>query len=269
LGGCDQNLLVELEAWVSQLQRLAIAPEQLNGLHVNLTSAQQHYLRRVLRLQLGDRFIAMNGQGQWWLAELQDVALAHILEALSVSTELSVPVILMVAPPKGNHFDSVVRCATELGVACVLPLLSDRTLLKPSPQKTLRWRRIATEAAEQSCRQVIPDILDPMPLSDALCWSQQRCPSAAQYICVTESGAPGLLGILEQAPGIALMTGPEGGWTPQEQAQALAVGYQPVSLGPRTLRAATAPVTAVSIIAAYLDQQDSPLFEETRGESGD
>jgi 16S rRNA (uracil1498-N3)-methyltransferase len=241
---------------VPQLQRLVIASEQLQGRQVNLTHEQQHYLNRVLRLQAGDRFIAMNGKGQWWLAELELPPSARLLESLSISTELPIPVTLMVAPAKGSDFDQVVRCTTELGINYLVPLLSERTLLKPSAQKCLRWRRIATEAAEQSCRQVIPEILDPMSLSVALRWSQERFEAATQYICVTDSTAPGLLGNLAPAQGITLMTGPEGGWTAVEQAQAILAGYQPVSLGQRILRAATAPVTALSVIAAHLEQRD-------------
>ncbi|MGB7414073.1 MAG: 16S rRNA (uracil(1498)-N(3))-methyltransferase [Thermosynechococcaceae cyanobacterium] len=251
-----------------QLQRLAIASQQLHESKIDLTPEQQHYLGRVLRLQGGDRFIAMNGQGQWWLAELQDSSLAHIIEPLEASTELPIPVVLMVAPTKGNHFDQVVRCATELGVTSLVPVLSDRTVLKPSPQKSVRWQRIATEAAEQSCRQVIPSILAPMSFAAALHWSQREHPAAAQYICVTAAGATGLLGTLERTMGIIVMTGPEGGWTPQEEQQAITAGYQPVSLGRRILRAATAPIAAMALVAAHLDQQDAHLFKENPGESG-
>lgn len=238
-----------------QLQRLVITSEQLQGKQINLTHEQQHYLCRVLRLQSGDHFIAMDGKGRWWLAELEVITSAHILEPLHISTELPMPVTLIVAPAKGNYFDQVVRCTTELGVSCLVPLLSERTLLKPSSQKCLRWQRIANEAAEQSCRQIIPEILDPMPLAAALQWSKQRLETAAHYICVTDSAAPGLLGTLIEGQGITLMTGPEGGWTETEQEQALSAGYQPVSLGQRVLRAATAPVTALSVIAAHLEQR--------------
>ncbi len=241
---------------MAQLQRLVISSEQRQGKQIDLTHEQQHYLCRVLRLQAEDRFIAMDGKGHWWLAELKGVTSAQILEPLQISTELPMPVTLMVAPTKGNYFDQVVRCTTELGISCLIPLLSERTLLKPSSQKCLRWRRIANEAAEQSYRQIIPAIQDPMSLPLALRWSQQQQLTTAQYICVTDSTAPGLLGTLVPGQGITLMTGPEGGWTAAEQEQAILAGYQPVSLGQRILRAATAPVTALSVIAAYLEQRN-------------
>ena len=138
---------------MAQLQRLAIAPTQFQLPHIALSRAQDHYLRHVLRLQTGDRFIALNGQGQGWLAQLQqDPAQAQVLEPLAFETELPVPVTLLAAPAKGNHFEQVIRGCTELGVTQVVPLLSERTLLNPSTRKLERWRRIAVEAAEQSLR---------------------------------------------------------------------------------------------------------------------
>ena len=242
---------------MAQLQRLAIAPEQLNQSCITLDAEQAHYLRRVLRLAEGDRFIAMNGQGQWWLAELQgDQPQAQVLESLSIQTELPVPVTLMVAPAKGRGFDEVVRCSTELGVTCVVPLLSERTLVHPSLHKLERWRRIAKEAAEQCQRQVIPEIRAPLPLPQALQWGQSALGShQAQYICVTTSNAPNLWCCLDPLlpAGITVMTGPEGGWSSAERDQAVTAGVQPVSLGRRVLRAVTAPLSALSVISTHLE----------------
>jgi len=84
-----------------------------NGL-IALTSEQSHYLKKVVRLKSHDHFIALNGQGQAWLAEIIDNS-AHLLEAINETTELPVQVNLMVAIPK-NGFDDIVRAATELGV---------------------------------------------------------------------------------------------------------------------------------------------------------
>jgi hypothetical protein len=127
---------------MSQLQRIAIAPSQFQQEQILLTPQQQHYLGRVLRLCDGDRFIAMDGKGKWWLAQLEGEK-AQVLEPLTVQTELPVSITLMVALPKGNGFDDVVRCCTELGVAVIAPVVSDRTLLNPSPQKLERWYRVA------------------------------------------------------------------------------------------------------------------------------
>jgi 16S rRNA (uracil1498-N3)-methyltransferase len=131
------------------MQRIAIAPSQIQQGQILLTPQQQHYLGRVLRLRTGERFIAMDGMGQWWVAQLEGDN-AQIVEPMVVDTELKATITLILALPKGNAFDDVVRCCTELGVAIVVPVISDRTLLKPSPQKLDRWQRIAREAAELS-----------------------------------------------------------------------------------------------------------------------
>ncbi len=233
-----------------QLQRLVITPSQLQDQLILLTPEQQHYLGRVLRLRQGDRFIAMNGQGQWWLAVLAE-AKAEILEPISIQTELPVAITLLVALPKGSGFDDVVRSCTELGASCIAPVISDRTLLHPSPQKLERWRRIVTEAAEQSERQIVPVILDPVPFVAAL----SSVISDWKYICVARGNSPHLKDCLPDRgqQTIVIATGPEGGWTTSEVEGAIAAGFRPISLGHRILRAVTAPIVALSVAAAAFE----------------
>jgi 16S rRNA (uracil1498-N3)-methyltransferase len=269
---------------LAELQRLAIAPTQLDQEQICLTTEQQHYLSRVLRLGSGDRFIAMNGQGQWWLAELHpspgQTLQAKILQVLTVDTELPVAVTLVVALPKGSGFDEVVRQTTELGIRCIAPVISDRTLLHPSPQKLERWRRIAQEAAEQSERQVVPTILEPISLLPQLQQLLAATPRPAKpmgYFCVTRYDAPHLLTCLQRDFGftyqqppralssMVIVTGPEGGWTETEVEQAIALGYQPVSLGQRIFRAVTAPVVALSLMAAVAEAIPSPISTDLQG----
>lgn len=239
---------------MAQLQRIAItslssanAPSQLQQNQIMLTPQQQHYLSRVLRLQKGDRFIAMDGMGKWWLAQLQGES-AQILETLTVETELNVSITLMAALPKGNGFDEVVRCCTELGVACIAPVVSDRTLLNPSPQKLERWRRIASEAAEQSERSFVPTILEPISFNAAL----SSFATQQKYICEGRGNYPHLKNYLHNQGqmSIVIATGPEGGWTENEIDNAIQAGFEPVSLGRRILRAVTAPIVALSLISA-------------------
>lgn len=248
---------------MAQLQRLAIAPQQRHDEQISLTPAQQHYLCRVLRLGEGDRFIVMDGRGKWWLSELEaNLTQARIIELLCVHTELFPTVTLMAAMPKGSAFDDVVSQATELGVTCIVPLKSDRTLLNPSPQKVERWRRLSQEAAEQSERQIVPTVLDPIDFTTSLQLTEGL--GTHRYICVARTDAPHLLSCLleraiqpetdspshSQPPSIVIATGPEGGWTVTEVEQATATGFQTVSLGHRILRAVTAPIVALSLVAS-------------------
>lgn len=240
------------------MQRIAIAPSQIQQGQILLTPQQQHYLGRVLRLRTGERFIAMDGMGQWWLAQLEGDN-AQLLEPMVVQTELRATITLILALPKGNAFDDVVRCCTELGVSIIAPVLSDRTLLKPSPQKLERWQRIAQEAAEQSERSFVPTILEPVSFSTALSSAND-----GQYICVARGNSPHLRDCLQNKGHltndtgqrtIAIAVGPEGGWTQKEVEYAIDAGFQPVSLGRRILRAVTAPIVALSIVAAELESE--------------
>ncbi|WP_293125645.1 16S rRNA (uracil(1498)-N(3))-methyltransferase [Microcoleus sp. bin38.metabat.b11b12b14.051] len=267
-----------------QLQRLAVNAAQICDRTINLTPEQQHYLHRVLRLNQGDKFIAMDGRGHWWLAvlEAQETGLiASITAEIAVNKELGVEVTLMAALPKGNGFDEVVRQATELGVASILPLTSDRTLLKPSAQKVDRWIRIATEAAEQSERQIVPVVVEPVSFDLAV----KDCHQKHRFICVARgenrylgdclspleppqpragTGAPPLQRG-EQEPeeepqelSIAIAIGPEGGWTDGEVQKAIEFGFEPVSLGSRILRAVTAPIVALSLVGSAFEKRPSP-----------
>ncbi|MGB7891907.1 MAG: 16S rRNA (uracil(1498)-N(3))-methyltransferase [Microcoleus sp.] len=267
-----------------QLQRLAITAAQICDRQIDLTREQQHYLNRVLRLQAGDRFIAMDGRGHWWLAvlEARETGLfASITEEIAVNRELPLEVTLMAALPKGNGFDEVVRQATELGVASIVPVTSDRTLLKPSAQKVDRWRRIAAEAAEQSERQIVPTILEPVSFDVAA----KDCGQKYRYICVARgenrhlwdcligSFDPPQLPLIrgeqefdppqtplirgEQDGGelsIVIAVGPEGGWTEGEVERAIEWGFETVSLGSRILRAVTAPIVALSLIGSVFEK---------------
>lgn len=238
------------------MQRIAIATSQLQDKQILLTSEQYHYLSRVLRLQSGDRFIAMDGLGTWWLAALEEAQNAQIVELLEVKTELPISITLMAALPKGNGFDEVVRCCTELGVTSIMPIISDRTLLNPSPQKLERWRRIAGEAAEQSERAIIPTILEPVNFAEGISSNE----ATYRYLCVARGSSMHLKTAIISVPPaseIVIAIGPEGGWTTAEITKATSVGFQTVSLGQRVLRAVTAPIVALSIIAAAFEESTS------------
>jgi 16S rRNA (uracil1498-N3)-methyltransferase len=249
------------------LQRLVINPGQLQNGRVQLALPQQHYLTRVLRLHEGDRLIVMDGIGNAWLAMLMQppdsAAQVEVLEPITTHTELPIHVKLVAALPKGNGFDDVVRQATELGVDQILPVMSDRTLLQPSPQKVARWQRIASEAAEQSERLCVPRIQAPIPFAQYLQHESDSPPPPdglmQKYLCVARGTVHPLIDRLQAsrsdtaAGSIVIAIGPEGGWTTAEVEQAIATGYQPVSLGSRILRAVTAPLAALALIAAVYE----------------
>jgi 16S rRNA (uracil1498-N3)-methyltransferase len=240
------------------VQRITINPSQIDNSNITLTTEQHHYLTRVIRLQNGAQFHAIDGTGNIYLAEIAKDT-AQIIQLITTDNrELSQPVTLICALPKGNNFDDLVRACTELGVTEIIPALSDRTLLQPSPQKLQRWRKIAQEAAEQSERSFVPTIAEPQALAAIF----DRLPTVAhKYICEARGEHPHLLTCLQSTPmtePIVLAIGPEGGWTDGELDRAVKSGFQPVSLGQRILRTITAPIVALSIISAVAEQIPVP-----------
>ncbi len=236
------------------MQRITISAEQRQDSSLTLAADQIHYLLRVLRLRAGDRFIAQDGAGQQWIAALTDQpAQAQIIEAIAAQSPSTVPLRLIAALPKGNSFDQVVRQTTELGVTHIYPVLSDRTLLKPSNSKLRRWQRIAQEAAEQSERVTVPKIFAPTDFRQCL---TDMDSGGLRYLCAARTDRLHLLAHLQthlvsaHSPAVTVAIGPEGGWTPDEITVASAQGYEVVSLGAAVLRAVTAPITALTLITA-------------------
>jgi 16S rRNA (uracil1498-N3)-methyltransferase len=239
---------------LAQLQRLVVTPAQIQADRITLDQAQLHYLGRVLRLKSGDRFIALDGQGKTWLVTLNHDH-ADILESLIVESELPIPITLAIALPK-NGFDDVIRQVTELGVYKIIPIISDRTLLKPSNSKLDRWQKIIQEASEQSERAIVPIILEPIEWKHYLKSQDNNINHSftTRLFCWERGDSPSLLqSLANHAPTIEIAIGPEGGWTEAEVKAAIAAGYQPISLGKRILRAVTADVAVMAIVAAYLE----------------
>jgi 16S rRNA (uracil1498-N3)-methyltransferase len=155
--------------------------------------------------------------------------------------------------------------ATELGIARITPILARRTekhLAQAAAKRTDRWRRIALESAKQSRRTDIPEIADPTQLNQAL--QQEKSPtrillSETEQITTLTAALEAPIGptgyeSVALTPPIthALAIGPEGGWTPEEITLFLQHAWQPVTLGPRILRAETAAIAAIAIASTYL-----------------
>ncbi len=234
--------------------RLVVDSHQIREDIIVLNREQEHYLRRVVRLENGTSFVAIDGKGLAWRVCLTEYG-AQILESLSENRELPVSVTLVVALPKGNGFDDIIRFCTELGATSFLPAKAERTLLNPGENKIQRWRKIAKEAVEQSERLIVPSITKPRPIKEIFVEFSTR--NIPKYIACARRDSPHLLSTCQRdfsSPNppseIVVATGCEGGWTTEEIETAIASGFKVVSLGKRILRAITAPLTAMAIISS-------------------
>lgn len=259
------------------MQRITITPSQIHGNYITIDPAQDRYLTRVIRLQAGDRFQAIDGTGKLYLCAIAATSSQPSAEIIEIGLPsattaqldgASSPVLTLIcALPKGNHFDDLVRACTELGVTTIHPAISDRTLLNPSPQKLQRWRKIAQEAAEQSERLTIPTIAEPQTLATIFAQLSTRGDTdlqahSARYLCEARGTHPHLLECLQSitptTTDIIIAIGPEGGWTQPELELAIESDFQLVSLGRQILRTITAPIVALAIVTAAIDANPRP-----------
>ena len=172
----------------------------------------------------------------------------------------ALPVTLVMSIYKFDHMEWAIEKATELGVAAIVPVIARRTekhLAQAAAKRVERWRRIVHEAAQQSRRSDVPLIDDPGPLAERV----RAASSAARIVLAEQERTTTLRHALEEEvaaagaemPLLELALGPEGGWAPEEEALFDANGWRTTSLGPRILRAETAAIAALAVVASYLE----------------
>jgi 16S rRNA (uracil1498-N3)-methyltransferase len=224
----------------------------IRGGVAELRGDDARHLVRVLRAQPGQLYEITDSRCAY-LAQISEVrgdcVLFRVLEPVP-SPESPVSITLLAALIKFDRFEWIIEKATELGVERILPVetaRSEKGLLAASTKRAGRWERIAKESSQQSRRLRGPDILSAVRFEAALAIS------AGHRFILDEGAAPPLLCVLpspaERSPTVALIIGPEGGWTDTERHQATAAGWQPASLGPYILRTETAVAAAIAIVA--------------------
>jgi 16S rRNA (uracil1498-N3)-methyltransferase len=226
-----------------------------------LSGAQAEHMARVLRAQPGMEADVVAG-GHVFHAEVvavtpQEVRFNLIAE---IEADPALPVTLVVSIFKFDHMEWEIEKATELGVAAIVPVIARRTekhLAKGAEKRVERWRRIAHEAAKQSRRSDVPLIHDPAPLSQSI----RTASNATRIVLAEQERSVTLRTVVQEAinaasntaPVLELAFGPEGGWAPEEEALFDASGWRAASLGPRILRAETAAIAALAVVASYLE----------------
>jgi len=232
--------------------RLFVDDELAAGGNFTLSRDQSHYLQNVMRRRAGDRVALFNGRdGEYWAA-LTDVRRGAVSVSLEERFRAQIPEPdhwLVFAPIKREAVNFLVTKATELGVSRIVPVITARTNAKRV--NTRRMRANAIEAAEQSERLSVPEIDEPVRFSSFLeRWSGRRLLVGDE----TGGGQPiaDIAAEMAKSPEpLAVMTGPEGGFAPDELDQLRDVPFvTPVGLGPRVLRADTAALAALAVVQA-------------------
>jgi 16S rRNA (uracil1498-N3)-methyltransferase len=235
-----------------RLEALAAGPVELRG-------EAFHYLAHVLRARRGDRLVLFDGAGREAEATVDivgDDALVLTAGEPRAAAPAGVPVTLLLSLLKGEKMDLVVQKATELGVARVVPLASAHAVVRLDgdrrESRRARWQKIAADAARQCGRADVPEIAEILTPQEAFA----AAPARAMRLVFHERDAPPLRRVLGDAlpEEVVAAVGPEGGFAAAEIEAARAAGFLPAGLGPRVLRAETAAIAALAVLAFALDR---------------
>ncbi len=223
------------------------------GTTASLLGDQAFHLARVLRAEPGQIFDVVSN-GFLHRAEIVTVSEREVVFTLheELEADAALPVHLLLAIFKFDHFEWGIEKATELGAARLTPVIARRTekhLAQAAAKRVERWRRIALESAKQSRRTDVPTIDDPLPLKAAL----SNVDAAKKLLLAETEQENTLRAALEgDVSTVALAIGPEGGWTPEEMVLFSESGWKHVTLGPRILRAETAAIAGLAVCSAML-----------------
>jgi 16S rRNA (uracil1498-N3)-methyltransferase len=230
-------------AWpLKSLPRLFVRHPLGEGVRVELDAGQANYLGNVMRLGVGAELLVFDGLTGEWLARIAEAAKKRMTLTVERKTREpeSIPdVWLAFAPVKRTQTDWLIEKATELGVARLVPVMTQRTVAERV--KLERLESIAIEAAEQCGRTRVPQILEPVQLRRFI---EELDPGRHLYFA-DENGGESLGASLREGPA-AILVGPEGGFTDEERALVRGSGASAISLGPRVLRAETAALASLS-----------------------
>ena len=212
---------------------------------------------QVLRLQPGSDITLFNGEGGEWTAQITRMGRSDVEVAVqahhAVEREAARAVHLAVGLMAAERMDWLVEKATELGGASLTPVLMARSSLRLSGERAAKkrahWQAVAVAACEQSGRNRLLDVREQLSFDEYL----QQTAEGARWLLSLDAAAPslraGAQALAASAP-VSLLSGPEGGLAPDEEAAARAAGFAPASLGPRVLRAETAPLAALALLTS-------------------
>jgi 16S rRNA (uracil1498-N3)-methyltransferase len=221
------------------------------GLTLNLPAGAARHAQ-VLRLQPGDVITLFNGEGGEFEANVTRMGRSDVEVEVGahrvLEREAARAVHLLVGITANERMDWLVEKATELGVASITPLVAERSVLKlkgeRAEKKLAHWQGVAVAAAEQCGRNRVPTVHPAVTLKEWLALAKP----GERWVLSLSAGTQALSG-LRGTSDVTVLSGPEGGLSPSEEASALVAGFVPVTLGPRVLRAETAPLAVLAVCA--------------------
>jgi 16S rRNA (uracil1498-N3)-methyltransferase len=235
------------------MARVFVSPEALKGDRAILDADAHRHLVKVLRLTTGRSIRIFDGQGCEIAARIEAIGKATVEVSLGERRQLPSPVCsitLIQSLPRGEKMDLIVQKTTELGVARIIPVLSQHGMAKPPSGRTRRWQTIAEEAARQSGRADVPTVDEPTSLETVLERAQEKRDEDRFLLWEAERGQALSRMLSPDSKRVAVLVGPEGGFAPTEVEACTQAGFRRAGLGPRILRTETAAIVAVALAQA-------------------
>lgn len=239
---------------MSRPPRFFISSDQVTGSSISITGEDLRHAAIVLRMKTGDELLLCDGHGSEYRAKIQAIDRSEIRTEIVSRAKRELPsprILLGQGIPKSDKMDLIVQKATELGVGSVVPLVTERTIvkIKDETKRIGRWQKICREAAMQSSRPDIPKI-EPVLAFPSYINSIQP-DSDTLLLLPWEEGTEPIKNVLRGRSGVKrviVLIGPEGGFSEKEAAAAKEKGFNAVSLGPNILRTETAAIAVLSMI---------------------
>jgi len=235
-----------------RLTRVHVPDPLSAGRRHTIGGTAANHIARVLRLEPGAPLAVFDGRGGEYAARIEsvrkDTVIIEVQERSRSSRESSLSLTLAQGVSRGERMDWVVQKATELGVTAIVPVLTERTVVKldarQSERKLTHWRGIAVAACEQSGRDRIPDIVAPIAVHEFL----HGIDPQATRLLLSPTGTQRVNDLKAPERRIIVLIGPEGGLAETEQRAAVGAGFVAVRMGPRVLRTETAAVAALTLL---------------------
>ncbi|MED1874518.1 16S rRNA (uracil(1498)-N(3))-methyltransferase [Brevibacillus borstelensis] len=249
------------------MQRYFVEPHLFSEREVTITGDDVHHIVNVMRAKSGEEIIVSDGAGRSAIVRIDSLSgkevVATVVELLREQRELPVQITIGQGLPKGEKMEWVLQKGTELGAFAFFPFSSERTIVKLDAKKEAkkldRWRKIVKEAAEQSHRSILPELLAPVTFRQIVEESSRYTRAVIAYEKEGGTTLHEVLPALMPGDSLLVLIGSEGGFSPEEVAAAEAAGIRSISLGPRILRTETA--------CQYVLAAASYQFERTLGQS--
>lgn len=238
------------------MHKFFVNSENIVGNRICINGDDVNHIYKVLRLRENDEILISNGKGKEYISRIMEInkreVVCEVVEGFDNTSEPPVNITLYQGLPKAQKMELIIQKCVEIGVVRIQPVITQRVVVKIDGKdisnKIDRWNKIAEEAAKQSNRGILPEVLPPVSFESAVDELKSMDIAVIPYEKEKKQGLRDVFNNTSSCGTIGILIGPEGGFEESEVALCIKEGVKPITLGPRILRTETAGMVASSII---------------------